>query len=202
MGPTPERLILASASDSRARLLAAAGVVAGIEPSGIDEDPIKRSLRASGSSALDCALVLAEEKARAVSRRHPDALVLGADQILVLDGEWFDKPPSLGAARAQLQALRGRSHTLATAACVVQREVLVWQAVSEPVMTMRAVSDRFLDTYLPAEGGAALGSVGAYRLEGRGVQLFSRIDGDYFAILGLPLVPLLGFLRKRGVLGT
>jgi septum formation protein len=202
MGPTPERLILASASASRARLLLAAGIVAGIEASEIDEAPIKSQVRASGGSGLDCALLLAEEKARAVAARHRDALVVGADQILVLGDRWFDKPDSLAAAREQLCALRGRSHTLATAACVVRDGDLLWQGTSEPVMTMRRFGDAFLDAYLPAEGAAALGSVGGYRLEGRGVQLFSRIDGDYFAILGLPLVPLLNFLRERGTIAS
>ena len=114
--------------------------------------------------------------------------------------EWFDKPRDLGEAREQLLGLRGRTHVLATAVCVAQEGVPVWRATSAPELTMRHFSEEFLDDYLAAEGEALLGSVGAYRLEGRGVQLFSRIGGDYFAILGLPLIELLGFLRERGLL--
>jgi septum formation protein len=202
MVPMPERVILASASASRAQLLLAAGVTAEVEPSLVDEEPIKRQVRVSGGSAVDCALLLAQEKARAVSARHLDALVIGADQILVLGDRWFDKPASVAAAREQLGSLCGRSHVLATAACVVHDGNVLWHGTSEPVLTMREFSDAFLEAYLTAEGTATLGSVGSYCIEGRGVQLFSGIDGDYFAILGLPLLPLLGFLRERGVIAS
>jgi septum formation protein len=198
----PERVVLASASASRAQLLLAAGVAVEVEPSGIDEEAVKRQVRGSGGLAIDCALCLAQEKARAVSARQGNALVIGADQILVLGDRWFDKPASVEAAREQLRMLCGRRHVLATAACVVHDGNVLWRGTSEPALTMRAFSDAFLEAYLTAEGEAVLGSVGSYRIEGRGVQLFSGIDGDYFAILGLPLLPLLGFLRERGVIAS
>ena len=198
----PERLILASASSARAALLRAAGIGFDIVPASIDEARIKRLARAIGDSAIACALALAVEKARAVCARHPDALVIGADQILVADEDWFDKPADTAEARAQLRALRGRTHALVTAACTIGDGQMLWQATTASELTMRDFSDGFLDGYLAAEGNALLGSVGAYRLEGRGVQLFSRITGDHFAVLGLPLMELLEFLRRRGVAGT
>jgi septum formation protein len=194
----PERLILASASSARAALLRAAGIEFEIMPAAIDEARIKRLARAIGDSAIACALALAVEKGRAVSAHHPEALVIGADQILVADEDWFDKPADLAEARAQLCSLRGRAHALATAACIVNGGETLWQATSAPELTMRDFSDDFLDSYLAAEAEALLGSVGAYRLEGRGVQLFSGITGDHFAVLGLPLLELLEFLRRRG----
>lgn len=195
----PERLILASASLARAALLRAAGIDFAIEPAAIDEARIKRLARAIGDSALVCAFALAVEKARAVCVHHRDALVIGADQILVADEDWFDKPADLVEARAQLRSLGGRTHVLATAACVVSNGETLWHATSAPELTMRDFSEDFLDSYLAAEGEALFSSVGAYRLEGRGVQLFSRIVGDHFAVLGLPLLELLEFLRRRGV---
>jgi septum formation protein len=146
------------------------------------------------------ATILATEKACAVSRRDPEALVIGADQLLACGTEWLDKPRDLGEARHQLLGLRGRTHVLATAVCAAREGVPIWHATSAPELTMRHFTEEFLDAYLAAEGEALLSSVGAYRLEGRGVQLFSRISGDYFAILGLPLIELLGFLRERGLL--
>jgi septum formation protein len=195
----PEPLILASASSARAALLRAAGVRFEIEPAEIDEARIKRLARVTGDTAIACALALAVEKARAVSARNPGAVVIGADQILVAGEEWFDKPADREEARAQLRRLRGRAHVLATAACAIADGTVLWRATSEPELTMRSFSDGFLEDYTAAEGQVLLGSVGAYRLEGRGVQLFSRIAGDYFAILGLPLLELLDFLRTRGV---
>lgn len=194
------RIVLASSSAARAALLRAAGVEAAIRPAGIDEAAIKREARRNGESALGIAIILATEKACAVSRRDPEALVVGADQLLASGAEWFDKPRDLAEARAQLLALRGRTHILATAVCAAQAGVPVWRATGAPELTMRRFSEEFLDAYLAAEGEALLGSVGSYRLEGRGVQLFARIEGDYFAILGLPLVELLGFLRDRRLL--
>ena len=181
-------------------MLAAAGVEFQIEPAEVDEGLLKRAFRADRRSPVDCALALAEAKARSVSHHHPRALVVGADQILVCGAEWYDKPTHPDAARAQLQALRGRSHLLVTAACAVCSGERLWHHTCAPELTMRDFSDRFLDGYITAEGDAILGSVGAYRLEARGVQLFDRIEGDHFAILGLPLVELLGFLRKYGAL--
>jgi septum formation protein len=195
-----ERLILASSSRTRIGLLTAAGLEVQVESPLVDEAAIKRVFQVEWRTANDCALALAEAKARQVAENHRHSLVVGADQILVCGGAWFDKPADLDGARAQLRALRGRAHELVTAACVVRDEDRLWHAVSSPKLTMRQFSEEFLDAYLDAEGAAILGSVGAYRLEGRGIQLFVAIEGDYFAILGLPLLELLGFLRSRGAL--
>jgi septum formation protein len=200
MAAMAEPIILASASTARARLLEAAGIPFSIEPADIDESWIKAASNQAGETALTCALTLALAKARCISERAPEALVIGADQILVAGDEWFDKPKSLIEARAQLQALRGRTHVLATAAGIVHGGRQIWRATSAPEMTMRSFSEAFLDHYIAAEGEALLGSVGAYRLEGPGVQLFQRMKGDNFAVLGLPLLELLDFLRSRGAL--
>ena len=202
MAATAEPIILASASVARAGLLRAAGIDFIAEPAAIDESRLKRKAREAGDSAIGCALALATEKACTVSRRHPKALVIGADQILAAGTEWFDKPADLGEAAAHLRALRGRGHELATAACVAGGGETLWGATSAPEMHMRWFSDAFIEAYIAAEGEALLGSVGSYRLEGRGVQLFSRIKGDHFVVLGLPLIELLGFLRERGVILT
>ena len=200
MASTPDRIVLASASAARAALLRAAGVEFAVDAAAVDEAPLKRQMHAAGEPAIACAMGLAVEKARSVSTRHPDALVIGADQILALGRDWFDKPADLREVRTQLQRLRGRTHTLATAACVVSAGETLWTGTSLPELTVRGFGDSFLDGYVAAEAESLLGSVGAYRLEGRGVQLFSRVAGDHFAILGLPLVELLGFLRERGAL--
>jgi septum formation protein len=195
-----EGLVLASVSTIRAQLLAAAGVYFRIEPAELDEGLFKQAGRAEGRDAADCALALAEIKARQVAARFGRALVIGADQLLVCGEIWFDKPADLGQARTQLRALRGRTHELVTAVCAVQDGSRLWHAVSRPRLTMRHFNDAFLDDYIAAEKVNILGSVGAYRLEGRGVQLFEYIEGDYFAILGLPLLELLGFLRTTGII--
>jgi septum formation protein len=200
MGWTGERLILASSSVARQRLLAAAGLEFVVEPARIDEASLKARFTVNGRSASECALALAEAKARQIAADHPRGLVIGADQILVCGGKWFDKPANLAEARSQLRTLRGCTHQLVTAACVVQEQACIWQGQRWAKLTMREYSDTFLDIYLAAEGTAVLGSVGAYRLEGRGIQLFAQVEGDYFAILGLPLLELLGFLRERGTL--
>jgi len=200
MASTPD-LILASASTARAGLLRAAGVEFAIDPADIDEAAIKREYWETSRDAPACAAALAEAKARTVAARHGQSLVIGADQILVAGNEWFDKPDDLAAAEAQLCRLRGRDHFLVTAACVVRGDERLWQAISVPKLTMRHFGAAFLTGYIAAEGDAVLGSVGAYRLEGRGVQLFARIEGDHFAILGLPLLELLEFLRGHGVVG-
>jgi nucleoside triphosphate pyrophosphatase len=202
MAATAERVILASASTARARMLEAAGVAFTIEPAAIDEARIKAAAREAGQTAIACAVALAAEKARAVSQHHPEALVIGADQMLVTGPEWVDKPRDLGEARAQLQALRGRTHVLATAVCVMRGGECLWQATSQPELTMRRFTEAFLDRYIAEEGEALTGSVGAYRLEGLGAQFFARISGDYFAVLGMPLLELLDFLRDRGALLT
>jgi septum formation protein len=194
------RLILASGSASRRALLAAAGVVFDIQPAAVDEAAIKRDAWRQGLSAEAAALRLADHKATAVSRREPDAIVIGADQILVCDGTWYDKPADAVVARGQLLALRGRSHVLATAVVCHEGGRQVWHDVAAPRLAMRDFGDAFLDCYLAAEAGTLTSTVGCYRLEGRGAQLFDSIDGDYHAILGLPLLPLLSFLRGRRII--
>ena len=195
-------LVLASASPTRAMLLRNAGLAVTIDPAAVDEDAAKESLRAAGAGPAAAATSLAELKARKVSLRHPGALVLGADQLLDCDGTWFDKPEDLVAARRQLLALRGRRHVLYSAAVAVEDGLRLWHHVGDAGLTMRPFSDRFLDDYIDRAGSDLLGSVGAYRLEGLGVQLFAAIAGDHFTILGLPLLALLDFLRGRRVLAT
>lgn len=193
-----ERIVLASASATRARMLSAAGLDVFCDPPGIDEDEVKRSFRREGLDAASCAGALAAAKAVRVSERHPDALVVGADQMLDCAGLWLDKARDRAEARAQLTALRGRRHELPTAVAMVRNGAVVWQRVERPRLTMRDFSDRFLDAYLAALSEDELSAVGVYRLEGLGAQLFERVEGDYFAILGLPLLPLLDFLRGHG----
>jgi septum formation protein len=196
------RLILASASASRRALMTAAGLRFDVRPAAIDEAAIKRAAQAAGENAGTAALLLADAKAAQVAAAEPEALVIGADQILVCDGAWFDKPPDLAAARGQLLALRGRTHGLATAVVVWQGGARLWQVLLQPRLDMRAFSEAFLDAYLAVEGTHVLGSVGAYRLEGPGVHLFAAVEGDHAAIVGLPLLPLLGFLREAGVVAA
>jgi septum formation protein len=193
-------LILASTSATRQRLLREAGLGFDSQAPGVDEDAVKASLKSEQAGAAQIAETLAELKALRVSARQPEALVIGADQVLDCNGVLFDKPPDLAHARAQLQALRGKIHILATAVCVAQNGARLWHHNAQARLIMRPFSDAFLDDYLKAAGADVLGSVGVYRLEGLGAQLFSRIDGDFFTILGLPLLPLLDFLRGRGVL--
>lgn len=181
-------------------MLRASGLEFAIEPAAIDEAAIKREYRATSRDAAGCAMALAEAKASTVAAQHAEALVIGADQMLVAGDEWFDKSADLAAAATQLRRLRGREHILVTAACVYRGKTRLWREIAVPQLTMRSFGEAFLAGYIAAEGDAVLGSVGAYRIEGRGAQLFARIEGDYFAILGLPLLPLLGFLRDRGVL--
>jgi septum formation protein len=200
MASPNDRLILASASAARACLLSSAGVDFAIEPARIDETAFKRRFHTEGRSAAECAAALAEAKARSISARHPRALVIGADQLLVCGSAWFDKPEDVVAARRQLWTLRGRTHVLETAVCAVRGDERLWGVVDAPQMTMREFTEAFLDGYLAAAGRTVLGSVGAYRLEGEGIQLFERIEGDYFSILGLPLIPLLALLRAQGQL--
>jgi septum formation protein len=192
-------LILASASAARRTVLAAAGLRFAVRPAAVDEASVKRAARSEGLDATTAALRLADAKAAAVARQEPQALVIGADQILTCDGMWYDKPEDLAAARRQLLALRRRTHELATAVVCRTGDRMLWQHVALPRLTMRAFSETFLDAYLAVEGERVLGSVGAYRLEGPGVQLFARVEGDHATILGLPLLSLLEFLRGVGV---
>ncbi len=191
-------LVLASQSAARAALLQAAGLRFETRPARIDEAAFKSAMRAEAASADECALALAGLKAARI--RDPAALVIGADQLLICEDEWFDKPPDLAAARTQLERLRGRVHTLVTAVVCRRAGQEIWHHVARPSLQMRPFSPQFLDAYLEAEGDAVLSSVGAYRFEGAGIHLFDRVDGEHAAILGLPLLPLLGFLRQHGVL--
>lgn len=198
--PSPG-LILASKSAARAGILRGAGLSFQQVAAGVDEDSIKAGLRAEGASPLKQAELLAETKALKASRARPE-IVLGADQMLDLEGEGFDKPPSLDAAREQLLRLRGRTHILQTALVACIEGAPVWRHVAQPRLTMRAFSDAFLDNYIEQEAETLLDTVGGYRLEGRGAQLFERIEGDFFSILGLPLLPLLTWLRDRNAIST
>lgn len=195
-------VVLASTSSTRQKMLRDAGLSFDSQAPGVDEDEVKLSLKGSNASAAQIAETLAELKALRVSARRPDALVIGADQVLDCNGTTFDKPPDLDHARAQLMALRGKTHVLATSVCVAQNGARLWHHNAQAKLTMRPFSDEFLDAYMANCGEDALGSAGAYRLEGPGAQLFSRIDGDFFTILGLPLLALLDFLRGRGAMAS
>jgi septum formation protein len=179
-------------------LLANAGVDCAFDKAAVDEEELKASFRNEGTGAAEVAEALAELKARHVSRRHPGALVIGADQMLDCEGTWFDKPPDMEHAAGHLRALSGRTHSLLSAVCVVRDDQRLWHHVEAARLTMRELSEDFIAGYLAAAGEEVCGSVGAYQLEGRGAQLFERIEGDYFTILGLPLLPLLDFLRNHG----
>jgi len=189
-------LVLASASQSRARLLAAAGVPFTVMPAAINE----AGLMADLGGADPVALALAEQKALAVSRRVPGALVLGGDSVIGIDGENLSKCASLEEARALLQRLAGRAHRLVSAAALARDGIVIWRHASPCEMTMRAFGADFLDSYLAAEGEAILDSVGCYHFGGRGAQLFQTVRGDYFSILGLPLLAVLAALRQEGAL--
>jgi septum formation protein len=194
------RLILASASPARLALLRGAGLDLDAVPAPIDEETAKESLRAEGVDAETLASALAELKAAAVSARLPGALVIGGDQVLELEGRMFDKPANPDAARDQLLALRGRTHRLVSAAVLMRDGMRLWHAAQSVRMSVRDFSSEFLDAYICAASDSVCGSVGAYRLEGIGAQLFERIEGDYFTVLGLPLLPLLEALRMQGVM--
>lgn len=193
-------LVLASASPTRAALLRAAGLEVATAAPGVDEASVKEAAKADGLDPAETALLLAGLKARRISERLPEAVVIGADQILVAEGRWFDKPADRAAAAAQLAALSGRTHTLVTAVLVMRGGVVLWQHVATPRLTMRPLAEATISAYLDAAGEAVLGSVGAYQAEGLGIRLFAAVEGEHAAILGLPLLPLLGFLRQHGVL--
>lgn len=195
---TSPKIVLASASKTRAKLLENAGVTVDLDPAHVDEDGVKDSLKAEGATAVQVAETLAELKAVSVSRRHPDALVIGGDQTLDCNGTWFDKPVDMDHVRAHLMALRGKTHRLNAAVCVVRNGERQWHLNDAAEMTMRPFSDDFLNWYIDACGEEVCGSVGGYQLEGPGAQLFSAVRGDYFTVLGLPLLPLMEFLRANG----
>lgn len=191
------QLVLASTSSARRALLSGVGLDHEALAPGVDEDAEKARLGNIAGDAL--AAALADLKALAGARLRPGALVIGADQTLACDGVLYDKPADLAEARSHLLRLRGRTHTLHAAICVARDDRLIWRHLSEARLTMRDFSDAFLDHYIALCGETLTTSVGAYRLEGPGPQLFERIEGDYFTILGLPLLPLLDFLRGAGV---
>jgi septum formation protein len=197
------RLILASTSKTRQMVLSNAGVSFEAMSPRVDEDAAKQALRADGITPRDLADALAELKTLKLSQRLGSDFILGADQTLSLDdGSMFDKPNSPMQLRAQLKSLGGKTHSLWSAAVIAQGGVPIWRHIERCEMTMRPLSDAFIDDYIGLEGDALLGSVGGYRIESRGIQLFSRIEGSHFGILGLPLLPLLDFLRTRGVIAS
>ncbi len=193
-----EPLLLASRSKARRMLLAAAGIPIEVKAADIDERELEKRAASLGPGAI--AALLAREKATAVERHCPGRLVLGADQMLALDDRRFAKPKDRVEARAQLRALSGRTHELHSAVALLQRATVVFEHVAVARLTMRAFSDRFLDHYLDTAASAATESVGAYQIEGLGIQLFERLEGDYFTVLGLPLLEVLDFLRRDGCL--
>ena len=196
-------IVLASQSASRKAMLDAAGVAFTAEAAGVDEDAVKAAMIGEGTDGRRLADALAELKAVKVSRRHPTALVLGCDSTVAAeDGTLIDKAETREESRSQLCSLAGTTHKLTSAAVVALGGQPIWRHVDTAKLTMRPFSDVFLDSYLEAEWPAISGCVGGYRLEGLGAQLFSRIDGDHFTILGLPLLPLLDWMRVRGELQT
>jgi septum formation protein len=196
----PKPLILASKSRARAALLQQARIPFVIETAEIDERAVEAPLRASGADARAIAAHLAQAKARALAGRHPDRLILGADQTLALNGRMFTKPTGREEALEQLRALAGREHALHSALCVAQGSNLLFETTETALMAMRPLSEVFLAAYADAAGPALMASVGAYQVEGLGIQLFEHIDADHSTILGLPLIPLLAFLRRHGSL--
>jgi septum formation protein len=202
--PDAQRLILASGSATRRAMLASAGLEFSVELSDVDEHATRERMRSGGGSVEPQAIAaaLAAEKAVVVSRKHPESLVIGADQVLALGSQTFDKAHSIEAARERIEMLNGKTHELHSAVALAQAGVVVWQHLSTATLTMRKMSESFIDSYLQFAGRALFSSVGAYELEGSGVQMFERIDGDYFTILGLPLLPLLAELRNRKAIAS
>lgn len=178
-------------------MLEAAGLVFEVDPPRVDEEAIKLGLRAEGLKPRDQADALAEVKALSVSNRR-SGFVIGADQMLAIDGEVLDKPRDRADAHAHLEKMRGKTHELVSAAVVAREGAVIWRHIETPRLRMRGFTDDFLESYLDRAGESVLASVGAYQLEGLGANLFDRVEGDYFSVLGLPLLPLLSFLREHG----
>lgn len=193
-------LVLASGSASRKSLLTAAGVEFIADPADLDEDQLMAQLKGAGAEIM--ARRLAEEKALAVSRRHHGQIVLGGDSVIAFEGEHLSKCVSLTEARALLLRLAGQTHLLVSAAALARDGAVLWAHASPCRMTVRDLSPQFLDDYLADEGDSLLSCVGCYRFEGRGAQLFDRVEGDYFSVLGLPLLPVLARLREEGLLAS
>lgn len=197
----PHPLVLASGSAVRAQMLRNAGIAFTVRAAAVDEGLVKASMRAQGADVATVAEALAATKAQQVSRRDPAALVIGADQMLTCDADWFDKPVDAAAAKAQLLALRGRMHRLISAVCVAQGGDILWHSVESARLTMRPFGEAFLDEYIDKMGEDITATVGCYEIEGLGIQLFSKVEGDCFTIQGMPLLPLLDFLRGHGIVG-
>ena len=195
-------LLLASGSASRKALLTAAGVVFTADPADLDEAALVTELAAQGVDAAGVAGALAQHKALAVSRRHPTRTVLGGDSVIAFGGEFLSKCAGMQDARLLLQRLSGQTHLLVSAAALARDGALLWTHASPCQMTMRTLSPQFLEDYLVQEGPAILSSVGCYHFEGRGAQLFAKVEGDYFSVLGLPLLSVLAQLRKEGLLAS
>lgn len=197
-------LVLASGSRIRRALLQAAGLAFTVVPADVDEPELRATLRRQdpGASPSDVAQKLAVAKAETVSRHHTSAVVFGADQVLVLDDEILTKAPDVAAAREVLARLSGREHVLHSAVAIAEEGTVNWTYTANVRMVMRELSPAAIDDYVARAGDAVTESVGAYQIEGLGIQLFDRIEGDYFAILGLPMLPLLAELRKRGIIAA
>jgi septum formation protein len=193
-------LVLASASRTRLTMLQNAGLDVIADPAAIDEAAVKADMRRQSAPVEAVAIALATRKAQTVAMRHPQRLVIGCDQMLDASGQWLDKPADRAAAGRQLADLAGRTHRLISAAVVVEAGHEVWRTAEAATLHMRQLGPAFIERYLTCMGDAALTSVGAYQLEGLGAQLFTKIEGDYFTILGLPLLSLLAFLRQHGVI--
>jgi septum formation protein len=196
----PSPLVLASSSTVRRALLEAAGVALEVRPATIDERAIEAA--APDKDPVAVAALLAREKALRVAADMPGRLVVGADQVLTFEGRRVDKPVDRAAARAQLRAFAGRTHELHAGVAVARDRTLLFEHVDVARLTVRALSESFLDRYLDAAGAAVTVSVGAYQIEGIGIQLFDRLDGDHFTVMGLPLLPLLAYLRAEGSLAA
>jgi septum formation protein len=194
------KLILASASPARAQLLHNAGLEFGVEATGVDEEALRVSLAGKEPAAI--ARALAEAKALAVSKNYPGVLVLGADQVAVLDGAIRSKSRNMEEARTSLKEFRGREHALISAICCAENNAIVFNHQATATLRMRTFGDAFLDEYLKRCGSDVLTSVGGYKIEGLGIQLFETVEGDHFTILGLPILPLLDFLRGRGIVSA
>lgn len=193
-------VVLASGSEIRAKLLSGAGVQFDVEIAKIDEAAIIASLKAETAKPHDIVDVLAEYKAQRVAAKYTNRLVIGCDQILVCDTQIYEKATTLDQARDILLSLRGKAHQLMSAVVIFEQGKPVWRYMGRAQLIMRDFSDEFLDDYIDCQGEEILSSVGCYKLEEAGTQLFTRIQGDYFTILGIPLLEVLGFLRTRGVL--